>query len=451
MSRKGICDASPLFFKLADMRVYGKSLNIGEFGVKTHPAWERELGAAGYHIRRSEGEQYRLFLSLPQYAFGLGASKVQNWCWRDDDDSVFPWGLIYTCDDVPKPALKAYRAAAMILRRLKPVWRKPEVLLIVPDNSRLRADSAKSLHAALVAANTLLSLRADFAVASDLALDEKVLNGVKVAFLPGAVVVSEEAEAVLKKFALSGGVVYRSGGETAKEFEVSDFSEVDKGLREHYRQVLAKANVPLIGVEPDLQTLHAFEVSLRNGVAFVFVNASDNPVAFTARTKGGLSIGMGLDGWQAGLIATDESGRVFVAEGSGQISVNGELITEGNGHFAVVSESDSDLRAAGQLSLFATEATVISVRRRQNAPYLKVAEVGEWQNGEWKVLERAKVSLQPGAVTVKIPDDLKGMVVRLKWGVDRPMSPTGQDFRQLANFVRATSKRGQWVNWRLRR
>ncbi len=403
-------------FKLVDMRVYGKSLNIGEFGVKTHPAWERSLGATGYHIRRSEDEQYRLFLLLPQYAFGLGASKVQNWCWRDDDDRVFPWGLIYTCDDVPKPALKAYRAAALILRRLRPVWRKPEVLLVVSDNSRLRPEGAKSFHAALVAANTLVSLRVNFAVASDLALNDDLLSGVKVVFLPGVLTLPNETEEALKRFVERGGVIYRSGfnGEVPREFEVAEFSEVDTFLRERYKQVLERANVPLIRTEPDLPTLHAFAVPLQNGIAFIFVNTSEEPILFTAHPTNTLSIRMALGAWQVGLIALDTKGRVFVVEGSGQILVNGELIAGGDGHFAVVADGESDLREAGQLWLFPTEAATITVRRHPNAPKLKTAEVGEWRNSKWTVLEQANLSLHPDAINVRIADDLKGEIVLLK-------------------------------------
>ncbi|MFN3422768.1 MAG: hypothetical protein ACK40X_13720, partial [Armatimonadota bacterium] len=404
-------------FKLVDMRVYGKSLNIGDFGVKTHPAWERDLGATGYHIRRSELEQYRLFLLLPQYAFGLGASKVQNWCWRDDDDEVFPWGLVYPCDNVPKPALKAYRAAALVLRKLRPVWNKPEVLLVVSDSSRLLPEGARSWHAALVAANTLVSLRADFAVASDLAINDELLNGVKAVFLPGALTVPTETEEALKRFVERGGIVYRSGAEydPAREWEVVDFSAVDKALRERYRQILTKANVTLIRVEPDLPTLHAFSIPLQNGIAFIFVNASDEPVTFTAYPPNAPLIRMGLDAWQPGLIAIDEQGRVFVVEGSGQIFVNGELIAEGNGHFAVVSDEDSDLRKAKQMWIFPTEATAITVWRHPNAPELKIAEVGEWRDGRWTVLEQAKLSLRSNSVNVKIADDLKGEVVKVQF------------------------------------
>ena len=403
-------------FKSVDMRVYGKSLNIGEFGVKTHPAWERDLGAAGYHIRRNELEQYRLFLLLPQYAFGLGASKVQNWCWRDDDDQVFPWGLVYPCDNVPKPALKAYRTAALVLRKLKPVWRKPDVLLVVSDSSRLLPKGTNPWHPALVAASTLVRLRADFAVASDLAINDELLNGVKAVFLPGALTVPTETEETLKRFVERGGIVYRSGvgGDPAREWEVADFSIVDKTLREHYRQILTKANVLLISSEPDLPTLHAFSIPLKDGVAFVFVNASDEPVTFTAHLLDGSSIRMGLDARQPGLIAVDKRGRVFVAEGSGQIFVNGELVAEGNGHFAVIADGNSDLREAEQLWLFPTEATTITFRRHLSAPKPKTAEVGEWRDGKWTVLEQANMSLHPDAVNVKIAHELKGEVVLLK-------------------------------------
>lgn len=413
-------------FKLTDMRLYGKSLNIGEFGVKTHPAWERELGASGYHIRRSESEQWRLLLLLPQYAFGLGASKVQNWCWRDDDDRVFPWGLIYPCDNVPKPALKAYRASALLLRSLKPVWHKPEVLLVVPDSNRLLPDGAKVWHAALVAAQTLVSLRVDFAVASDLKLSDDLLEGVKAVFLPGVIGdIPKETEAALRRFAERGGIIYRSGvgGEVAMEWDIPDMSEVSEALRKRYLQILEKAKVATIRTEPDLPTIHAFRVPLQGGVAFVFVNASDEPITFTVYlpnfthhelriTPPASRITMTLGAWQPGMVAFDGQGRIFLVEGSGQILVDGELVAEGNGHFAAFA--DSDLREAEQIWLLPTEATHMILRRAKRAPKLKVAEVGEWRCGEWSVLTRASLSHHTDTIAIKIADDLKGEVVWVK-------------------------------------
>jgi hypothetical protein len=45
---------------------------------------------------------------------------------------------------------------------------------------------------------------------------------------------------------------------------------------------LKRAKVATIRTEPDLPTIHAFRIPLQGGVAFVFVNASDEPITFTA-------------------------------------------------------------------------------------------------------------------------------------------------------------------------
>ncbi len=402
----------PAVFKLIDMRLYGKSLNFGEFGVKTHPAWERSLGAVHYHIRRTEQEQWWLFLSLPQYGFGLGGSKGQNWCWRDDDDRVFPWGLIYPCDDGEKDALKAYRAAGLLLMRLSPVWCKPEVVLVVPDSSRLLPDGAKAWQAALVAADTLVRLRVDFAVASDLALTDQLLDGVKAVFLPGALTVPPEAEAVLQRFGQKGGAVYRSGvgGETAWEWDVPEVGMTTDEQRGRYRAVLQRAGVAFIGVDPDLPTVHAFRVPLQNGEAFIFVNASDQEITFTAHSPDMPSIRMTLRAWQPGLVAVNESGQVFAAEGSGQIVVGDGLVAEGNGHFALLAQDEADVRETQNLILLLTEATTVTLTRTQPLLF-KEALVGEWRNGGWATLERVSLVERQNAVKLTVAKDLRGELV----------------------------------------
>lgn len=121
---------------------------------------------------------------------------------------------------------------------------------------------------------------------------------------------------------------------------------------------------------------------------------------------------MTLGTWQPGMVAFDEQGRIFLVEGSGQILLDGELVAEGNGHFAAFA--DSDLREAKQIWLLPTEAITVILRRAKNAPKLKIAEVGEWRGGEWFVLERASLSCHDDAIAVKISDDLKGEVIQVK-------------------------------------
>jgi hypothetical protein len=172
-----------------------------------------------------------------------------------------------------------------------------------------------------------------------------------------------------------------------------------------------------------LPTIHAFRIPLQGGVAFVFVNASDEPITFTAYlpnfthhelriTPHASRITMTLGAWQPGMVAFDGQGRIFLVEGSGQILVDGELVAEGNGHFAALA--DSDLREAKQIWLLPTEATHVILRRAKRAPKLKVAEVGEWRCGEWSVLTRASLSHHADTIAIKIADDLKGEVVQVK-------------------------------------
>lgn len=402
----------PAVFKLTDMRFYGKSLSVGEFGVKTHPAWERERGGSGYHIRRTEAQQNALFTLIPHYTFGLGGSKAQNWCWRDDDDRVFPWGVVHACDDVERDALRVYRAASLLLGRLEPVWRKPEVLLVVSDSSRLQAGGAKAWRAAFTAADTLIHLRTDFAVASDLKLPDGLLAGVKSVFLPGALNVPEAAEAALKRFAQRGGAVYRSGagGAPAWEWDVTDARATSAEQQSLYRTVLRKAGIAPIHVEPDTPAIHAFRVPLRGGTALVFANASDKPVTFTAQASSLAPVRMTLGAWEPGLVALDDRGNILAVEGSGEIIIGGATVAQANGLCALYSQDDADIRATDRLVLLPARATQIWLRRTEGLRPA-VARVGEWRNGHWRTLEELPTVAVRNGFALRVPDDLRGEVV----------------------------------------
>ncbi|MFQ6097719.1 MAG: beta-galactosidase, partial [Armatimonadota bacterium] len=85
----------PVRLKFTDMRERGKSLSVGELGAKTHPAWKDVEG--NYHEMRSREQLHDLFMTVCHYAFGLGASRIHNWCWKDNVERIFPWGLSYPC------------------------------------------------------------------------------------------------------------------------------------------------------------------------------------------------------------------------------------------------------------------------------------------------------------------------------------------------------------------
>jgi hypothetical protein len=126
----------PAICKYNDQRARGKSVGPGEYGVKTHPAWG-DGQDYGYHTRRTPKQAIDLFLAIAHYSLGLGASRLHNWCWKDDAHRVFPWGMVYPCDGVPKDIAFVHRNQSLLFRHFAPVYRESSVAVLTPDSHRL--------------------------------------------------------------------------------------------------------------------------------------------------------------------------------------------------------------------------------------------------------------------------------------------------------------------------
>lgn len=406
-------------FKMADHRLRGKSAAVGEFGVKTHPAWEPSLGGSGYHIRRSVERQNLLFLVLPQLTFGLGGSTARNWCWRDDDDRVFPWGLTYTCDGVPRDALRFYRAAACLLLRLPPRWRKPEVVLVAADSARRKVADGFSPDD-LAAADLLSRLGADFAVVSDLDLREEDLQGVKAAFAPGPAV-AEPAASVLAAVERRGNLlVCRESPaippSTGKERAESP-DPWSPEMRRRWAELLDRAGVERVRVEPDDPAIAAMPVALEDGTAVVLVNAGEETRRFKAVIPGGRSLEMTLAAWEPGLAAWDAGNRIVALEGGHELICDGRLIAESDGHILLWSAEnaiaqDADLREARDVFLVSTTAR--NIRLLCAGSESVTAEFGEYREGAWHQLAEIAVPPSDAEVRLPIPAECLGEMIRIR-------------------------------------
>jgi hypothetical protein len=161
----------PLHLRLNDLRVRGKSVSLGEYGVKTHPAWSLANGARGYHIIRTEEQQKELFMAVACVGLAMGASKVQNWCLRDASERCFPWGVFYPNGRVPKDVAYWHRNLSLVWRFLRPQYVAPEVTVLQPDSLRLGAQSQLAVTAAFSSFRTLLGLGVDFNVLNEQNVD----------------------------------------------------------------------------------------------------------------------------------------------------------------------------------------------------------------------------------------------------------------------------------------
>jgi hypothetical protein len=198
----------PALFKFSDMRAYGQSLSIGEFGCKTHPAWAE---TRDYHQTRTEDEQIDLYLALPHYALGLGACKVHNWCWADAEESIFPWGLVHANDRAPKRVLSAYRNVALLFKHLQPQYREPQVWVVVPTSHRAGANSDQVYRAILTCITALTAARADFGVIDEDRLAGSLPREARVLFWPLPYCPSDQAFSAVEGFVRRGGYAYISG------------------------------------------------------------------------------------------------------------------------------------------------------------------------------------------------------------------------------------------------
>ena len=105
--------------RIADLRAAGKSQGCGEF----------DLWAAGY----GNDSDHRFYLDYPHIYFGLGYSWILNWEWQDEDSMIFPWGIVYPCDRIPKGPAYTYRNLSWFFRSFRPKYVQPDLMFVLPN------------------------------------------------------------------------------------------------------------------------------------------------------------------------------------------------------------------------------------------------------------------------------------------------------------------------------
>jgi len=199
----------PLLCKYNDQRWRGKSTGPGEYGVKVHPAWG-DGADYGYHTARTREEAIELFLGIAHQAFGLGASRIHNWCWKDDAHRVFPWGMVYPCDGVPRDTAYVHRNQSFLFRHFRPVYRDPEVYVLTPDSHRMGGAKWTVIEGILRSIELALSLHVDNLGTLN-EQDLVIPKAARAIFYPLPFCPPEPVCARLRAWVEGGGVLYLSG------------------------------------------------------------------------------------------------------------------------------------------------------------------------------------------------------------------------------------------------
>lgn len=325
----------PQTLRFLDQSMRGKGINVGEFGVKTHPAWDD----AGYYIEsRTEQYEQSYFLSLSHYAFAMGASKIQNWCWKYPADLPFEWGINYPNDMVPRDVRACYRNSGLLFRSLRPKYVAPETIVLLASDSRMGGQGHRIVEGQLNSIRTLLDLNVAFGTLTDEFLDE-LPTSVKTIFYPLSYCPSDAIVARLTKFVEDGGHLYLSGDisydsnrQRTRTSRLKDLCGVEfgseryKGIDYATHAVETRSNpgqpsyfaapgieIRLAGAHHHITTKSGAPIltEFKRGQGKVIFNA--DPIELHAdpryQTYGREIYGMALKSFEMGVVPTDESSK----------------------------------------------------------------------------------------------------------------------------------------------
>lgn len=446
----------PSTLKYNDLRSIGKTLSLGEFGAKTHPAWQRGVD---YHIQRSEEERNKLFLAAIFYSFGMGSPRANNWCFLDPSSTIFPWGLFYPCDEVPKQCAMVMRAGGFLFRQINAAPPSPPpVYLLIPTHNRVGGGRDAIHNALLRSISMLISLGVDFWVIDEPHI-KKIPDSVKVIVYPIPLTISDEIYEWLTAFVERGGKLFISGdisfdrirqrtkterllelcglrfiSEVVKPLQelpineplikveptsarcvlgldllyqnrlgkgevfftpyAEEFRPVSRLMKDIYLRFLQLAGVERIKeIEPDDPSLHRFRLLTLDGVALTAFNQGEEKQVFFRSGSHKITLCVGNN--MPAFAHINKEGTVKLV-GKGEIKVNGKTLFSSQPHIMLSALDGKSLEHSQYILFIPLEEGEIRFSKRFNI------EVGELENGEWKVLNRIK-----STNSLLVDDDLR--------------------------------------------
>lgn len=265
----------PQVLKFLDQRLRGKGVNIGEFGVKTHPAWRN---SSGYLDARSENYEHAYFLAIAHYAFALGASKIQNWCWKYPSDLPFEWGINYSNELVARDVRAFYRNSGLFFRGLRPRYRPDDVVMLVAGENRKGGKGASVLAGISNGIRLLIDRRVPFNTLADEFIEDLPGNVTTILY-PLPYCPNDTVVARLQQFVERGGQLYLSGDLSYDRLRQRTQAQRLKNLcgvefvRERYANIdYGAARLPVRGLSagwPDYMAAPGIEMRLAGARALV--------------------------------------------------------------------------------------------------------------------------------------------------------------------------------------
>lgn len=422
--------------KLFDRRFEGKSITLGEFGSITD------------HDKRIRGEDNpdqdcMWYLQRGHYLFGEGGSFLANWCWKDMDDVVFPWGINYTNQGPRKNILKSFRNQSLMFRQTKPFYKSPEVFFVVPTSQRVGGGSwegpwgiAPKLYQYV---ELMFGKHVDFGSIDDQHLS-KLPASAKVIVYPVPFAIPDDAYERLKTFVKDGGTLCMSGDLSYDDLHrrtrtnrleelcgVRFVSENYPGI-EWNSKTGACINVETTGAkkvgdayvnrlgagvvyftpDPDAAVFtpvldsvydaltpmndvaptanHVFRIhEVGGGYTYVMANPTSTVQRTAIMHLGRAPVEIQLAGNGVGSVRYDGAWNLISVESQGPVRIGGSIAIEIRGHFAVSSCDGKDLTVSRELMILPFGEGALSLAGIVNNKGL-IVQTGDIMNGGWQTL-----------------------------------------------------------------
>ncbi len=432
--------------KYIDRRFKGQGLGVGEF-----EAWDAHEARTHGRFADETQNSIRHFLAVGHDTFGMGGSFALNWDLKDFEDCLFPWGLTYAHDNVPKDWFHAYRNMSLFFRSIQPKYNDPGLYLLIPDSHRMGGQMNRIYAALDNALNMLFACHVDFNVINERSLADLPAS-TRTILWPVPYCPTDNTFSQVLKFVKNGGNLYLSGDVSFDEFRnptrrkrllqlglpsivpsapfeveipatLPDFitSTVGKGRvfyipvplelksgnewdKNPYMEFLNRVNEGRILVNPDDPRLHLFSISLDNAnkVYTLYRNqSSESPKPYNIETIGG-KISIALEGFQSGLVEIDRKGHIFALGGSGKCG-NDAFSIDISGHSMIRSLDNKPINQSRILAVFPTEKGAIRLPSTAiTSPFLTVGEI---ENGKWITYEKMDLADKNKTIPIQIDED----------------------------------------------
>ena len=205
----------PVYDRLVDMRPAGKSFSYAEF-VRRIPA--------------GTPEDFYGYMIPPHLSFGMGYALAMNWKWHTTWHTIWPSDVIFPGNRVPKDHLIAYRNEALFFRRFMPVYKSPELLVVLPSTIWLENTDAVTRH--MVAfLRRLMELKVDFACIDDTDL-ELLPAGTKALIYPIPMEMEDGAYQRILEYVRTGGNIFITGDIARRNDDLPDEASRKERLNE---------------------------------------------------------------------------------------------------------------------------------------------------------------------------------------------------------------------------